>query len=86
MFTNPAKQGLEKSMSLNASKDKSVSPPSGRSEIEDIMAIISSDPKVRIKMGAFQLPDGSVYEGEWLNGMKDGDGMLITPQGTRYDG
>ena len=79
MFGNLAKQGLEKSMSLNASKDMGVSPPSGTSEIGDIMAIISSDPNMRLKMGAVQLPDGSVYEGEWLNGMKDGEGILITP-------
>ena len=63
-----------------------ISPPSGSSEVADIMAIVTSDPNVRIKMGAVLLPDGSVYEGEWLNGMKDGEGVLISNQGTRYDG
>ena len=30
--------------------------------------------------------DDNLYEGEWLNNKKDGRGVQIYPNGTRYDG
>ena len=41
---------------------------------------------VRVKLGPIKLDDGSVYEGEWLNGKKDGFGILLLNDGSRYEG
>ena len=30
--------------------------------------------------------EGSLYEGEWFNGLKDGMGIMIYANGERYDG
>ena len=34
----------------------------------------------------YPFPDGSYYSGQLLNGEKHGKGMLIWPDGTKYDG
>ena len=35
---------------------------------------------------AVMLEDGSVYEGQWVNGMRDGKGILKVIDGSEYDG
>jgi hypothetical protein len=30
--------------------------------------------------------DGGVYEGEWLNGSKNGNGVFYYADGSKYDG
>ena len=37
-------------------------------------------------LGPFQYPDGSNYEGQYLNGKKHGFGVLQTPEGYEYEG
>ena len=41
---------------------------------------------IRVYKGATEIKDGSVYEGEWVNGKRDGQGVLIQIDGTRYEG
>ena len=45
-----------------------------------------NSPLVRIKKGPVQLDSGAVYEGEWLNGKRDGKGVLIQMDGSRFEG
>ena len=40
----------------------------------------------RIKKGPFTLKNGATYEGQWLNGMRDGYGTQLWPDGSRYEG
>ncbi len=40
----------------------------------------------RDKAGPYTYENGIVYTGEWLDGMKDGYGEQIWPDGTRYEG
>ena len=77
---------LLKSLNLSQELIHVTSPPSGLGEIPEIVSIVSCDPNVRVTMGPIQLPDGSVYEGQWMNGMKDGQGTLVSAHGSRYDG
>lgn len=32
------------------------------------------------------LPSGAIYTGQWLNGMKDGYGHQVWPDGSKYEG
>ena len=32
------------------------------------------------------LPDGSLYEGEWSDGLRDGRGTLLLPSGDQLNG
>jgi hypothetical protein len=41
---------------------------------------------VRISKGKVTLENGSVYEGEWLNGMHDGHGKKFWTDGSHYEG
>ena len=60
------------------------------SEYPSIMLSYKSDfnydQGVRAKPGPIKLPDGAIYEGEWLNGKKDGYGILQKRDGLRYEG
>ena len=40
----------------------------------------------RIKKAAVNLPNGAIYEGEWLGEMRDGWGVQIWPDTSRYEG
>ena len=42
----------------------------------------------RVEMGAFKMPDGSVYKGQWTRDlrMRDGKGMQIWQDGSIYEG
>lgn len=40
----------------------------------------------RKKLPPIQLESGAVYEGEWKNGMRDGNGKQKWPDGSIYEG
>ena len=40
----------------------------------------------RTRKEGYRYENGAVYSGEWLNGMKDGQGEQIWPDGARYEG
>lgn len=46
------------------------------------------NPKTRIQRPLVTLDDGSIYQGEWdeKTNLKDGKGIQIWPDGSRYDG
>ena len=40
----------------------------------------------RFGKGKLTLPDGSSYDGEWINNRKEGKGTFIWSDGTKYSG
>jgi hypothetical protein len=40
----------------------------------------------KFKNHSFRLKSGATYEGEWMNGMKDGFGIQIWPDRAKYEG
>ena len=40
----------------------------------------------REKLPIYTFKSGATYEGEWLNGVRDGDGLHIWPDGAKYEG
>jgi hypothetical protein len=51
----------------------------------DKTAVYSSP--ARVKKGPIDMPDGSVYEGEWtVDGRVEGLGVQTWPDGATYDG
>ena len=47
-------------------------------------AVISAEG--REVRGPVSLESGAVYEGEWLDGVRDGEGKQEWPDGSRYEG
>jgi hypothetical protein len=45
-----------------------------------------SQANIRIKLPPQTLENGVIYTGEWMNGQKDGFGIQVWPDGTRYEG
>ena len=41
---------------------------------------------VRIQKGPVQLDSGALYQGEWMNGVRDGQGKQEWLDGSRYEG
>ena len=39
----------------------------------------------RIKVGKIRLENGTIYEGEWLKGVRSGKGTLTWPNGAKYE-
>ena len=42
--------------------------------------------KTRERIAAVTIDSGQVYEGQWLNGLRDGSGTNEWPDGSRYAG
>jgi len=42
------------------------------------------DSNVRVNKGPTTMQNGAIYTGEWLNGMRDGEGGQLWPDGSRY--
>ena len=40
----------------------------------------------RVNKGPFTLRNGATYTGQWLEGMRDGMGTQLWPDGSRYEG
>ena len=54
-----------------------------------VQTLASSDKrkKLRVKKVSFELDDGTIYKGEWLDGMRDGRGMhRRNSSGRKYTG
>lgn len=47
---------------------------------------IHQQPGVREKRPAFTYKTGAVYEGEWMDGVRDGHGVQNWPDGAKYQG
>ncbi len=45
-----------------------------------------SEPNKRKPLPSYAFPSGVVYEGEWMNNMRDGYGVQVWPDGARYTG
>ena len=41
---------------------------------------------IRVKKDPIQLDSGAVYDGEWMNGVRDGHGKQEWLDGSRYEG
>ena len=44
------------------------------------------DENGRVIRGPCTLKNGAVYSGQWLNGIRDGYGSQMWPDGSRYEG
>ena len=44
------------------------------------------DENGRVQKGPFTLRNGATYTGQWLDGMRDGIGQQLWPDGSRYEG
>ena len=44
------------------------------------------DPRLRDKRPRQVFPNGVSYEGEWLNGLRDGQGIQVWQDGSLYEG
>ena len=45
------------------------------------------EPNVRVSKGQMRFDNGAIYEGQWMNGKKDGRGILIWANSAwRYEG
>jgi len=42
--------------------------------------------ETREKRPAYTFQTGAIYEGEWLGGNRDGFGIQVWPDGTKYEG
>lgn len=79
----------KKDMSVRASKDKKevtasiVMKAKSEKENELIKTTFGEDP---IHLDKIELENGIIYEGEWLNGMRHGQGTQIWVDGSRYVG
>ena len=40
----------------------------------------------RVQKGPYTLRNGATYTGQWLEGMRDGNGVQLWPDGSRYEG
>lgn len=40
----------------------------------------------RVTKGPYTLRNGATYTGQWLDGMRDGIGTQLWPDGSRYEG
>ena len=56
-----------------------------REQIETI-GLAKVDLGKRVLRAPVMLESGAVYDGEWLNGMRDGNGKQTWPNGDRYVG
>ena len=48
--------------------------------------VVEEEPNVRVSRGKVTLENDAVYEGEWLNGQRDGQGSQLWCDGSRYEG
>lgn len=39
-----------------------------------------------VNKGPTNLPNGAIYEGSWLGDQRDGFGIQVWPDGSRYEG
>jgi hypothetical protein len=46
----------------------------------------TSELNKRKKLPSYVFPSGVVYEGEWMNNMRDGYGVQVWPDGAKYTG
>lgn len=44
------------------------------------------DDEGRVTKGPVTLKNGATYQGQWLNGQRDGYGVQLWPDGSRYEG
>lgn len=53
---------------------------------EELLRKLHENMETVIKQPPIKFESGIIYEGEWLNGQRNGDGIQFWPCGTRYDG
>ncbi len=46
----------------------------------------TQEAQIREKRPPHTLPDGEIYDGEWIGDHKDGYGILTWPHGAKYEG
>ena len=73
---------LEYQNNYNNNNNFGVSPP-GQFPILEGEEV---DENGRVTRGPVTLKNGAIYTGQWLNGVRDGFGSQMWPDGSRYEG
>jgi hypothetical protein len=69
------------SQPIKGMQDKGVPNESGNALIGETIGL-----NTRKVLPEIQLENGAVYKGEWKNGLRDGYGIQIWPDGSKYEG
>jgi len=62
------------------------SPDRNQASFAEMQRNNNDPPNVRVKKEAVTLPNGAVFTGEWMNGMRDGWGKQVWVDGSHYEG
>lgn len=58
----------------------------GLTDTDNRMIALTMAAKEPLKLNAVKLINGSIYNGEWLEGKRHGRGTLMWEDGSRYEG